>query len=80
MFHIDYVWVFFLYKIIDLKNTNVNSEMFLTKLKRAQDALAHTSRAKSLTSSFGDKITYKRVVTSLSPMVFRQDKMGKIFD
>lgn len=54
--------------------------MFLTKLKRAQDALAHTSRAKSLTSSFGDKITYKRIVASLSPMVFRQDKMGNFFD
>lgn len=80
MFHINYLYLIIsLYKIADLKNTNVNSEMFLTKLKRAQDSLAHTNRAKCLTSSFGDKITYKRVVTSLSPMAFRQDKMGNIF-
>lgn len=72
---LDYLICF----LIDLKNTNVNSEMFLTKLKRAQDALAHTSKTKCLTTSFGDKIPFKRIVTPLSPMTFRQDKMGKIY-
>lgn len=51
--------------------------MFQRKLKRAQDALAHTSKTKSLTASFGDKMPYKRIVSALSPMAFRPDKIGK---
>nr|XP_042898256.1 protein unc-79 homolog isoform X2 [Parasteatoda tepidariorum] len=58
----------------DLKNTNVNSEMFQKKLKRAHEALGHLSSVKSLTTSFGEKMPYKRV---MAPMVIRQDKMDR---
>ncbi|GFT07465.1 protein unc-79 homolog [Nephila pilipes] len=61
----------------DLKNTNVNSEMFQKKLKRAHEALAHTSKSKSLTSSFGGKMPYKRTMSAPSPLIFRQDKIDK---
>ncbi|GFV14035.1 protein unc-79 homolog [Trichonephila clavipes] len=61
----------------DLKNTNVNSEMFQKKLKRAHEALAQTSKSKSLTSSFGGKMPYKRTMSAPSPLIFRQDKIDK---
>ncbi|KAF8766719.1 Protein unc-79 like protein [Argiope bruennichi] len=61
----------------DLKNTNVNSEMFQKKLKRAQEALAQTSHSKSLTSSFGGKMPYKRTMSAPSPLIFYQDKIDK---
>ncbi|CAL1284324.1 unnamed protein product [Larinioides sclopetarius] len=61
----------------DLKNTNVNSEMFQKKLKRAQEALAQTSHSKSLTSSFGGKMPYKRTMSAPSPLISLQDKIDK---
>ncbi|KAG8194067.1 hypothetical protein JTE90_003015 [Oedothorax gibbosus] len=61
----------------DLKNSNVNSEMFQKKLKRAQEALAQTANTKSLTFSFGPKMPYKRAMSAPTPLMARQDKIEK---
>ncbi|XP_035227755.1 protein unc-79 homolog isoform X3 [Stegodyphus dumicola] len=61
----------------DLKNTNVNSEMFQKKLKRAHESLSHTSSTRSLTSSFGEKMPYKRSASAPGAMLHRQDKIDK---
>ena len=39
----------------DLKNTNINSEVYQKKLRRAQEALTHVHACRSLSASFGGK-------------------------
>ena len=41
----------------DLKNTNINSEVYQKKLMRAQEALNHAHVSRSLSASFGGKFT-----------------------
>ncbi|XP_054711004.1 protein unc-79 homolog [Uloborus diversus] len=61
----------------DLKNTNVNSEMFQRKLKRAHEALSYTQRTRSLAASFGDIMPYRRTVSVPSAMIFRPEKLDR---
>ncbi|XP_020280656.1 protein unc-79 homolog isoform X3 [Pseudomyrmex gracilis] len=62
----------------DLKNTDMNSEVFLKKLHRAHEALSQsdgsgTSSVKTLSASFGTKWPYKRTMSAPASMVPRQD-------
>ncbi|XP_074599916.1 UNC-79 domain-containing protein isoform X2 [Brevipalpus obovatus] len=47
----------------DLKNTNVNSEVYQKKLARAQEALSHVHLARSLCLSLAGKIPHLRSLT-----------------
>ncbi|RZF46360.1 hypothetical protein LSTR_LSTR011144 [Laodelphax striatellus] len=69
----------------DLRNNEVNSELFLRKLHRAQEALSLSdgSSAKTLSASFGQKWPYKRTMSAPASMVPpRQDtsKQGQTDD
>ncbi|XP_039288508.1 protein unc-79 homolog isoform X2 [Nilaparvata lugens] len=58
----------------DLRNNEVNSELFVRKLHRAQEALSLSdgSSAKTLSASFGQKWPYKRTMSAPASMVPRQ--------
>ncbi|XP_066903218.1 protein unc-79 homolog isoform X4 [Halyomorpha halys] len=61
----------------DLRNTDMNSESFVRKLQRAQEALSQSqsdsSSIKTLSASFGQKWPYKRTMSAPASMVPRQD-------
>ncbi|XP_072766929.1 protein unc-79 homolog isoform X2 [Anoplolepis gracilipes] len=62
----------------DLKNTDLNSEVFMKKLHRAHEALSQsdgsgTSSVKTLSASFGTKWPYKRTMSAPASMIPRQD-------
>ncbi|XP_032682267.1 protein unc-79 homolog isoform X3 [Odontomachus brunneus] len=62
----------------NLKNTDLNSEVFLKKLHRAHEALSQsdgsgTSSVKTLSASFGTKWPYKRTMSAPASMLPRQD-------
>lgn len=66
------------FSIADLKNTDMNSEVFTKKLRRAQEALSQsdgsgTSSVKTLSASFGTKWPYKRTMSAPASMIPRQD-------
>lgn len=46
----------------DLKNSNVNSEVYQKKLKRAQEALLHVHLPRSLTLSFSGKVNNSKIL------------------
>lgn len=61
-----------------MKNTDLNSEVFLKKLHRAHEALSQsdgsgTSSVKTLSASFGTKWPYKRTMSAPASMLPRQD-------
>lgn len=58
----------------DLKNTNICSEMFQRKLSRANEALSHNARSRSLVSSIGSKWPYKRAMSAPGGMLSKQEK------
>ncbi|KAK9304372.1 hypothetical protein QLX08_004330 [Tetragonisca angustula] len=62
----------------DLRNTDLNSETFMKKLHRAQEALSQsdgsgTNSIKTLSASFGTKWPYKRTMSAPASMIPRQD-------
>lgn len=64
----------------------MNSEIFITKLKRAHEALSHSDTStpnpsiKTLSASFGTKWPYKRTMSAPATMLTRQDtKQGNNF-
>lgn len=62
----------------DLRNTDLNSEIFMKKLHRAQEALSQsegsgTNSIKTLSASFGTKWPYKRTMSAPASMIPRQD-------
>ncbi|XP_073986418.1 UNC-79 domain-containing protein isoform X3 [Rhodnius prolixus] len=59
----------------DLRNSDMNSEHFVRKLQRAQEALSQSdsSSVKTLSASFGPKWPYKRTMSAPASMVPRQD-------
>ncbi|KAG7202977.1 hypothetical protein KM043_010111 [Ampulex compressa] len=62
----------------DLRNTDLNSEVFMKKLHRAHEALSQsdgsgTSSVKTLSASFGTKWPYKRTMSAPASMIPRQD-------
>lgn len=76
----------FIYRSVDLRNTDLNSEIFMKKLHRAQEALSQsegsgTNSIKTLSASFGTKWPYKRTMSAPASMIPRQDtKQGKLRD
>lgn len=70
--------------VADLKNTDLNSEVFMKKLHRAQEALSQsdgsgTSSVKTLSASFGTKWPYKRTMSAPASMIRRQDTKQGMF-
>jgi len=71
----------------DLRNTDLNSEVFIRKLHRAHEALSQQSQqsdgsgssgVKTLSASFGPKWPYKRTMSAPASIVPRQDtKQGE---
>ncbi|XP_017778696.1 PREDICTED: protein unc-79 homolog [Nicrophorus vespilloides] len=62
----------------DLRNTEVNSEAFLRKLHRANEALSQSdgsclSSVKTLSASFGTKWPYKRTMSAPASILPRHD-------
>ncbi|XP_046744184.1 protein unc-79 homolog isoform X3 [Diprion similis] len=62
----------------DLRNTDLNSEIFIRKLHRAHEALSlsdgsSTSLVKTLSASFGTKWPYKRTMSAPASTIPRQD-------
>ncbi|XP_063983209.1 protein unc-79 homolog isoform X2 [Diachasmimorpha longicaudata] len=62
----------------DLRNTDLNSDTFMRKLHRAQEALSQSdgsgaSSVKTLSASFGTKWPYKRTMSAPASMIPRQD-------
>ncbi|KAF7267135.1 hypothetical protein GWI33_019628 [Rhynchophorus ferrugineus] len=63
----------------DLKNTDVNSEAFIRKLHRANDALSGlnegsiASSVKTLSASFGTKWPYKRTMSAPASIIRHQE-------
>ncbi|CAL7949507.1 unnamed protein product [Xylocopa violacea] len=62
----------------DLRNTDLNSEIFMKKVHRAQEALSQsdgsgTNSIKTLSASFGTKWPYKRTMSAPASMIPRQD-------
>lgn len=67
---------------LDLRNTDMSSEVFIRKLHRAQEALSQSdaSSVKTLSASFGPKWPYKRTMSAPASMVPRQDtKQGILY-
>lgn len=72
---------------VDLRNTDLNSEVFIRKLHRAHEALSQQSQhsdgsgssgVKTLSASFGPKWPYKRTMSAPASIVPRQDtKQGE---
>uniref|UniRef100_T1KYI8 Uncharacterized protein n=1 Tax=Tetranychus urticae TaxID=32264 RepID=T1KYI8_TETUR len=56
----------------DLKNTNVNSEMYQKKLTRAHEALSQTHLARSLSISFGNKLGNPKRTTPIVDFLAKQ--------
>lgn len=70
--------------VADLKNTDLNSEVFMKKLHRAHEALSQsdgsaTSSVKTLSASFGTKWPYKRTMSAPASMIPRQDTKQGIY-
>ncbi|KAF7993840.1 hypothetical protein HCN44_011109 [Aphidius gifuensis] len=68
----------FCYMITNLRNTDMNSEIFMKKLHRAQEALSQSdgsgaSSVRTLSASFGTKWPYKRTMSAPASMIPRQD-------
>lgn len=71
----------------DLRNTDLNSEVFIRKLHRAHEALSQQSQqsdgsgssgVKTLSASFGPKWPYKRTMSAPASIIPRQDtKQGE---
>ncbi|XP_050313784.1 protein unc-79 homolog isoform X3 [Anthonomus grandis grandis] len=65
--------------IRDLKNTEVNGEIFMRKLQRAHDALSGlnegsiASSIKTLSASFGTKWPYKRTMSAPASIIRHQE-------
>ncbi|CAH1121159.1 unnamed protein product [Ceutorhynchus assimilis] len=65
--------------IRDLKNTDVNSEIFIKKLHRAHNALSSlnegsiSSSIKTLSASFGTKWPYKRTMSAPASIIRHQE-------
>uniref|UniRef100_A0AAR5PWG4 Protein unc-79 homolog n=1 Tax=Dendroctonus ponderosae TaxID=77166 RepID=A0AAR5PWG4_DENPD len=65
--------------IRDLKNTDVNSDIFIRKLHRAHDALSGlnegsiASSIKTLSASFGTKWPYKRTMSAPASIIRHQE-------
>nr|CAD7567209.1 unnamed protein product [Timema californicum] len=64
----------------DLRNTDLNSEVFVHKLRRAHEALSQqsdgsggSSGVKTLSASFGPKWPYKRTMSAPASIIPRQD-------
>ncbi|KAK0097709.1 hypothetical protein PV326_014335 [Microctonus aethiopoides] len=62
----------------DLRNTDLNSDAFMRKLNRAQEALSQSDGSgagsvKTLSASFGTKWPYKRTMSAPASMIPRQD-------
>ncbi|XP_012267707.2 protein unc-79 homolog isoform X12 [Athalia rosae] len=62
----------------DLRNTDLNSEIFIRKLHRAHEALSlsdgsSASLVKTLSASFGTKWPYKRTMSAPASTIPRQD-------
>lgn len=67
--------------VSDLRNNDLNSEVFIRKIHRAQEALSQsngsaTSSVKTLSASFGTKWPYKRTMSAPASMVPRLDGKG----
>lgn len=65
-------------RFADLRNTDLNSEIFMKKVHRAQEALSQsdgsgTNSIKTLSASFGTKWPYKRTMSAPASMIPRQD-------
>lgn len=65
----------------DLRNTDMNSDVFIRKLHRAQEALSQSdgsgaSSVKTLSASFGTKWPYKRTMSAPASIVSRHDNKG----
>lgn len=65
----------------DLRNSDLNSEVFLRKLHRAHEALSQSdsngsSTLKTLSASFGAKWPYKRTMSAPASIVPRPDIKG----
>lgn len=60
----------------DLKNTDSSNEVFVQKLNRAQEAInqSATQSVRSLTSSQGTKLRYKRAMSAPGGMICKQEK------
>lgn len=69
----------------DLRNTDLNSEIFLRKLHRAHEALSQSDTngssggLKTLSASFGAKWPYKRTMSAPASIVPRPDIKGNEF-
>lgn len=68
----------------DLRNTDLNSEIFLKKLHRAHEALSQSDTngsctLKTLSASFGAKWPYKRTMSAPASIVPRPDVKGDFF-
>lgn len=83
VFNSDYFTDILIIISADLKNTDYNNEIFLSKLQRAHDALSQNSgnnegSVKTLCGSFGTKWPYKRTMSAPASTVQRQDtKQGE---
>lgn len=65
----------------DLRNTDMNSDVFIRKLHRAQEALSQSDGSgnnsiKTLSASFGTKWPYKRTMSAPASIVSRHDNKG----
>lgn len=70
-----YIYIFY---VIDLRNTDLNSEVFIRKLHRAHEALSQsdgsgTSSVKTLSASFGIKWPYKRTMSAPASIIPRHE-------
>lgn len=76
--------LYFLNWIVDLRNTDLNSEVFIRKLHRAHEALSQSdgsgaSSVKTLSASFGTKWPYKRTMSAPASIVTRHEVKQGIF-
>lgn len=67
----------------DLRNSENGSEVLLSKISKAREALSQSdttgSMAKTLSASFGPKWPYKRTMSAPASIIPRQDsKMGRM--
>lgn len=65
----------------DLRNTDLNSDVFIRKLQRAHEAISHSdgsgaSSVKTLSASFGTKWPYKRTMSAPASIVARHELKG----
>lgn len=63
----------------DLKNTNVNSEIYRKKILRVQEALNQVHVSRSLSATFGPKLPYKRAMSApTSGMIVRTEQVAAV--